>query len=275
LLTVVFVTLFPFLNVIARSFSGEAQINAGNVFIFPKQFNIETYKVVLSDSQFWISYKNTVVYTVVGTAINMFMTTIFAYALSKKRLVGRNFFIMLAVFTMFFNGGLIPNYILITSLGLNNTMWAIVLPLAISIFNLLVMKSFFENMPQELEESAAIDGAGTYTILWKIVLPLSKPVLATMVLFYAVENWNSWFPAFLYLDHQNLFPVSIYLRNLIAAASASNTVSSGAAEAENMQQVAANVKAVTMVLSVLPILVVYPYLQKYFVKGVMLGSVKQ
>lgn len=272
---VVLATLFPFLTVIARSFSGEAQINAGNVALIPKGFTLSTYKVVLQDPEFWISYKNTIVYTVVGTAINMFMTTMFAYALSKKRLMGRSFFVLLAVFTMFFNGGLIPNYLLITGLGFTNSIWAIVIPTAISIFNLLVMKSYFENIPESLEESAAIDGAGTYTILLRIVLPLSKPMLATMVLFYAVENWNSWFPAFLYLDHPNLFPVSIYLRNLIKAASASTVMSASAAQDNNMQQIASNIKSVTMVLSVLPILFVYPFLQKYFVKGVMLGSVKQ
>ncbi|TDQ42622.1 carbohydrate ABC transporter permease [Aureibacillus halotolerans] len=273
LLLVVFITLFPFLSIVARSFSGEAEINAGEVFLWPVGFNLETYKVVFSDSHFWNSYKNTVLYTTVGTAINIFMTTIFAYAISKKRLVGRNFFIMLAVFTMFFSGGLIPNYLLITSLGFANSIWAIVLPTAISIFNLLVMKSFFESLPEELEESASIDGANTYITLLRIILPLSKPVLATMILFYAVENWNSWFPAFLYFDQQDLFPVSIYLRNLIKGAS--DTMAAGAAEASNMQQVSSNIKAVTMVLSVLPILLVYPYLQKYFVKGVMLGSVKQ
>ena len=273
LLLVVFVTLFPFLNVIAESFSGEAEINSGSITLIPKGFNVETYKIVMSDSAFWIDYKNTILYTVVGTAINMIMTTMFAYVLSKRYLVGRTFFITFAVFTMFFNGGLIPNYILIQSLGFSNTMWAIVIPTAINIFNLLVMKTFFESMPVELEEAASIDGSSTYGTLFRIILPLSKPILATMVLFYAVENWNSWFPAFLYLDHKDLFPVSIYLRNLIKGATSG--MSAGATSADNLTQVAANIKSVTMVLSVLPIIMVYPFIQKYFVTGVMLGSVKQ
>lgn len=272
LLLIVFCTLYPFVNVVAQSFSSEAYINAGKVNLIPKGFNIDTYKTVASDSMFWVNYKNTVVYTVVGTAISMFLTTIFAYALSKRRLVGRRFLTLFAVFTMFFNGGLIPNYVLINGLGFGNTMWAIVIPGAISIYNMLIMKSFFENMPEELEEAASIDGLNTYGILLKIILPLSKAVIATMVLFYAVGHWNSWFPAFLYLDQKELFPVTIYLRNLIAGVSGGT--SAGATSADNLTQISANIKSVTMVLTILPILTIYPFVQKYFVSGVMLGSVK-
>lgn len=272
LLVVVFCTLYPFLNVVAQSFSSEAYISAGEVNLIPKGFNIETYKTVIEDRMFWINYKNTVVYTVVGTAISMFFTTIFAYALSKRRLVGRRFLTLFAVFTMFFNGGLIPNYLLINNLGFHNTIWAIVIPGAISIYNMLIMKSFFENMPDELEEAAAIDGMNTYGILLKIILPLSKAVIATMVLFYAVGHWNSWFPAFLYLDQKDLFPVTIYLRNMIAGATGG--AATGATSADNLIQISANIKSVTMVLTILPILTVYPFVQKYFVSGVMLGSVK-
>ncbi|MFP7286826.1 carbohydrate ABC transporter permease [Shouchella clausii] len=272
LLVVVFCTLYPFLNVVAQSFSSEAYISAGEVNLIPKGFNIETYKTVIEDRMFWINYKNTVVYTVVGTAISMFFTTIFAYALSKRRLVGRRFLTLFSVFTMFFNGGLIPNYLLINNLGFHNTIWAIVIPGAISIYNMLIMKSFFENMPDELEEAAAMDGMNTYGILLKIVLPLSKAVMATMVLFYAVGHWNSWFPAFLYLDQKDLFPVTIYLRNMIAGATGG--AATGATSADNLIQISANIKSVTMVLTILPILTVYPFVQKYFVSGVMLGSVK-
>ncbi|WP_078381662.1 carbohydrate ABC transporter permease [Sutcliffiella halmapala] len=272
LILVIFCTLYPFLNVVAQSFSSEAYINAGKVNLLPKGFNIDTYKTVVADKMFWINYKNTVVYTVVGTVISMFLTTIFAYALSKKRLVGRKYLTLFAVFTMFFNGGLIPNYVLINALGFGNTMWAIVIPGAISIYNMLIMKSFFENMPEELEEAASIDGLNTYGILMKIILPLSKAVIATMILFYSVAHWNSWFPAFLYLDQKELFPVTIYLRNMIAGVTGG--VSAGATSADNLTQIAANIKSVTMVLTILPILTIYPFVQKYFVSGVMLGSVK-
>ncbi|AYV67449.1 MULTISPECIES: carbohydrate ABC transporter permease [Niallia] len=272
LLIIIFCTLYPFINVVAQSFSSESYINSGQVNLIPKGFNVDTYEKVLSDTMFWINYKNTVVYTVVGTIISMFLTTMFAYALSKRRLVGRRFLTVFAVFTMFFNGGLIPNYVLINSLGFGNTMWAIVIPGAISIYNMLIMKSFFENMPEELEEAASIDGLSTYGILLKIVLPLSKAVMATMVLFYAVAYWNSWFSAFIYMDKKELFPVTIYLRNMIAGTTGG--MSAGATSADNLTQISANIKSVTMVLTILPILTVYPFVQKYFVSGVMLGSIK-
>ncbi len=271
LLGVVFVTLYPFLNIIAQSFSGETFIRAGQVNLVPLGFNTTTYQLVMGDETFWRSYGNTVLYTVVATAIAMLLTTTYAYVISKKGIRGRGLLIGIAVFTMFFNGGLIPNYVLISSLGLTNSIWAIVLPNAISVFNLLVMKAFFENLPSELEEAAQIDGLSTYGILLRIVLPLSKAVIATMVLFYAVTFWNSWFQAFLYLNQQELFPVTIYLRNLIAGASTASSLGSGGGD---LAQVASNVKAVTMVLTVLPILCVYPFIQRYFVSGVMLGSVK-
>lgn len=268
---IMFITLYPFLNIVAQSFSSEGYINSGQVSLIPRGFNVETYKVVMADSMFWTNYKNTVVYTVVGTAIALVMTTMFAYALAKRQLRGRNVFIMIAVFTMFFNGGLIPNYVLINALGFKNTIWAIVLPGAISIFNLLVMKSFFEAMPEELEEAAAIDGLSTYGTLFRIVLPLSKAVLATMLLFYAVSFWNSWFSAFLYMDKRELYPVTVYLRNLIKGAETAATSGGGAGE---VAAVAANIQSVTMVLTVLPIIMLYPFIQKYFVSGVMLGAVK-
>ncbi|GAA5203575.1 carbohydrate ABC transporter permease [Microbacterium jejuense] len=269
-----FLTLYPFLNVVAQAFSSEAYINSGQVSLIPKGFNVTTFGYVMGDPLFWRNYGNTVLYTVVATAIAMVLTTSFAYALSKKHLKGRAFFIGIAVFTMFFNGGLIPNYILINELGFKNTLWAIVIPNAISVFNLLVMKSFFEGFPEDLEEAAAIDGLTTYGILWKIVLPLSKAVIATMVLFYAVSFWNSWFAAFLYMDKAELYPVTVYLRNLLAAATGGEALGAGAGSGE-ATQVAANVKAVTMLLTVLPIVCLYPFIQKYFVSGVMLGSVKQ
>lgn len=270
LLGVVAVTLYPFLNIVAQSFSSESAIRAGQVNLIPRGFNTTTYELVMRDRIFWVNYKNTVVYTVVATAIAIVLTTCYAYVLSKRHLRGRTLLIGIAVFTMFFNGGLIPNYVLITSLGLKNSLWAIVLPNAISVFNLLVMKSFFENLPAELEEAAEIDGLNTYQKLWYVVLPLSKAVLATMILFYAVSFWNSWFQAFLYLDRAELFPVTIYLRNLIAGASTATSTGAGA----DVAQVAANIQSVTMVLTVLPILCVYPFIQRYFVSGVMLGSVK-
>ncbi|GAA1737502.1 carbohydrate ABC transporter permease [Luedemannella helvata] len=271
LMGVVVVTLFPFVNIVARSFSGERYVRSGEVNLLPKGFNLTTYETVMSDPMFWTNYRNTVVYTVVATAIAMVLTTCYAYVLSKKHIKGRGLLVGIAVFTMFFNGGLIPNYVLVSGLGLRNTIWAIVLPNAISVFNLLVMKAFFESLPEELEEAAAVDGLNTYGTLARIVLPLSKAVLATMILFYAVTYWNSWFSAFLYMDRSELFPVTVYLRNLIAGATSGTDQS---ASSDTSLQVAANIKAVTIVLTCLPIMLVYPFIQRYFVRGVMLGAVK-
>ncbi|WP_374727694.1 MULTISPECIES: carbohydrate ABC transporter permease [Glycomyces] len=265
--------LYPFITVLAQSFSSSGAIKAGQVNFLPVDFNVDTYAAVMSNEQFWRNYGNTVLYTVVGTAIAMTLTTTYAFVLSKPHLKGRKVLIGIAVFTMFFNGGLVPNYVLISALGMKNTMWALVLPGAISVFNLLVMKAFFENLPKELEEAAQIDGLGWYGIFGKIVLPLSKAVIATMVLFYSVAFWNDWFAAFLYLDKSELFPITLFLRNLIAGAS--TTASEGAAAAgSTTAQVSANIQAVTMILTVIPILTIYPFVQRYFVSGVMLGSVK-
>jgi len=265
--------LYPFVTVLAQSFSSAGAVKAGLVNVVPIGFNIDTYKVVIGNDLFWSSYRNTIVYTLVGTTIAMVLTTLLAYVLARRHLRGRNVLIGIAVFTMFFNGGLIPNYVLIQTLGLKNTMWAVVLPGAISVFNLLVMKSFFENMPTELEEAAQIDGLGWWGIFRRIVLPLSKAVLATMILFYSVAIWNDWFAAFLYLDKQELFPVTLYLRNMIAGAS--STASQGAAAAGSTKEaISANIQAVTMILTIIPILCIYPFVQRYFVSGIMLGSVK-
>ncbi|MFC7511307.1 carbohydrate ABC transporter permease [Streptomyces thermocarboxydus] len=268
---VVLITLYPFVNIVARSFSGEKEIRAGDVTLWPKGFNLTTYEIVFSDSMFWRNYGNTVLYTVVATAVAMVLTTCYAYVLSKHHLKGRGALVGIAVFTMFFTGGLIPNYVLITSLGLKNSVWAIALPNAISVFNLLVMKAFFESLPSELEEAAQIDGLSAYGILLRIVLPLSKAVVATMVLFYSVSFWNSWFSAFLYMDRTELMPVTVYLRNLLAGATGGTAACAGT---ENLSQVNANIQAVTIVLTSLPILCVYPFVQRYFVSGVMLGAVK-
>lgn len=271
LTAVVVVTLYPFVNIIARSFSGERQIRAGEVTLWPKGFDLTTYRIVFTDDVFWRGYGNTLFYTVVSTVVAMVLTTCYAYVLSKRHLKGRNVLVGIAVFTMFFSGGLIPNYVLITSLGLKNSVWAIALPNAISVFNLLVMKAFFESLPTELEEAAEIDGLSTYGTLLRIVLPLSKAVIATMVLFYSVSYWNSWFQAFLYMDRAELMPVTVYLRNLIAGATGATNAG---ATTEQGSQVAANIQAVTIVLTSLPILCVYPFVQRYFVSGVMLGAVK-
>jgi putative aldouronate transport system permease protein len=272
LLVFVAIILYPLVTIVAQSFSSEAAIRTGQVNLLPVGFNLDTYRAVAENPLFWRNYRNTLTYTIVGTTIAMILTTSLAFVVSKKHLRGRGLLVGIAVFTMFFNGGLIPNYVLILNLGLKNTMWAVVLPGALSVFNLLVMKSFFENLPIELEEAAHIDGLNWFGILGRIVLPLSKAVIATMVLFYAVMYWNDWFTAFLYIDRQDLMPVTMFLRNLIAGASSAAT--EGAASRAATSAISANIQAVTMVLTMIPILCVYPFIQRYFVTGIMLGSVK-
>jgi putative aldouronate transport system permease protein len=273
MLAVTAITLVPFVNVLAKAFSSAAYINSGQVSFWPKGWNLDTFQVVLTTGTFWLNYRNTLIYTVLGTLISVALTATYAYAIAKRDLVGRKFFTGLAVFTMFFGGGLIPNYILVQKLHLMNTIWAILLPGAVSVFNLLVMKSFFEGFPTELEEAARVDGMSTYGVFFRIVLPLSKAILATMVLFYAVGYWNAWFGASLYLTKATeLRPVTIFLRNLIVANSMGNTDIS--TSTDNAVQVGANMKSVAMILTILPIMCLYPFVQKYFVRGVMLGAVK-
>lgn len=269
MLLVIVVTLFPVLNILAKSFSDMKNLTENTVSILPKGFNVDTYKTILVDMTFWTDYKNTIIYTVLGTLLNLLMTTIFAYPLSITRLKGRRVLMAFVVFTMFFNGGIIPNYMIVNGLGMRNTIFSVIVPGAISTFNLIVMRTFFEGIPKELEEAASIDGMNTYGILTRIILPLSKPILATMLLFYAVAMWNSWFPALLYLDDPKMQPVTMYLRNLIAGA-----LSATGADSDSLGAVSINIRYVSIVLTSLPILCVYPFLQKYFVQGMMVGSVK-
>ncbi|EWS80118.1 sugar ABC transporter permease [Brachybacterium phenoliresistens] len=273
LLVICAIMLYPFIMLLAQSFSSAGAINAGKVNLLPVDFNVDTYKAVAQNGSFWRSYGNTVLYTVIGTTIAMVLTTTYAYVLSKRHLRGRGLLVGIAVFTMFFNGGIVPNYVLISSLGMKNTMWAVILPPALSVFNLLVMKAFFENLPGELEEAAQIDGLSWFGIFFRIVLPLSKAVIATMVLFYSVQYWNDWFSAFLYMDRSDLFPVTLFLRNLIAGASTA-TSEGAAASGSTVNAINANIQSVTMLLVLIPILCVYPFVQRYFVSGIMLGSVK-
>ena len=266
---VIFITLYPFVYLVAQSFSSDAAASAGKVTFYPIGFNVNTYKYILRDNHFFRYYGNTIFYTVVGTFISVACTALIAYPLSKPRLRLNKVITPLVVFTMYFAGGMIPNYIVITQwLGLQDSMWSIILPNAISTFNLLVMKSFFAGLPEELEEAAAIDGMNTYQIFLKIIIPLSKPIIATMCLFYMVTMWNEWFTPMLYLDSKDKWPVALYVRQLVEGA---NNTEIGSSDASSVQ---ATVKSATMVLTSIPIICVYPFVQKYFVQGMTIGAVK-
>ena len=270
MILILFITLYPFVYLVAQSFSSDAAVSAGQVTFFPVDFTLDTYKYLLKDDSFFKYYGNTILYTVVGTIISVIGTALLAYPLSKPRLRLNKFFTPFVVFTMYFTGGIIPNYILVTQwLGLQDSMLAIILPGAISTFNLLVMKSFFAGLPEELEEAASIDGMGVYGIFVKIILPLSKPILATMALFYMVGMWNEWFAPMMYLDSRGKWPIALWVRQLVEGAN--NTEIGSSAEASSVQ---ATLKSATMVLTTLPIVCVYPFVQRYFVQGMTIGAVK-
>lgn len=271
MIAVVAITLYPFLYLVAQSFSSEAAIYAGKVSIIPVDFTIQTYKTVMGKGDFLRYYGNTILYAVVGTLISLAGSSILAYPLSKSHLRMNKFFAPFVVFTMFFGGGLIPNYVLINALGMRDSIWAILIPGCISTYNVLLMKSFFAGIPSELEEAAEVDGLNQYGVFFKIVLPLSKPIMATMTLFYAAGMWSNWFGPFIYLDNKDKWPIALYLRQIVQGAT--GTAELGAI-ADEATQIAATVKSCSMVLMALPIICVYPFIQKYFVQGMMIGSVK-
>ncbi len=267
---VLFITLYPFIYLTAQSFSSDAAVSAGRVTFFPIDFNLDTYKYILRDNQFFKYYFNTILYSAVGTVISVLFTALLAYPLSKPRLRLNKYITPMVVFTMYFAGGMIPNYIVVTQwLGLQDSMWAIILPGTISTFNLLVMKSFFAGLPEELEEAASIDGMDAYGIFVKIILPLSKPIIATMALFYLVTMWNEWFSPMMYLDSKDKWPIALYVRQLVEGAN--NTEVGVSAEASSVQ---ATLKSASMLLTSIPIICVYPFVQKYFVQGMTIGAVK-
>jgi putative aldouronate transport system permease protein len=267
-----YTTLFPFINIIAVSFSSSRAINAAEVFMWPIEFNIDAYRNLMRDGQLLVAMKNTVQITVVGTALNMIFTVMAAYPLSKARLKVRNIMAMAILFTMLFSGGLIPNFLLINSLGLVNSYWALWLPALISAYNMFVMKSFLEGLPEEMEESASIDGASDFTVLWRIILPLSKPVLAALTLFYAVGWWNSYMSVLIYIRGTDKLSLMVKLYQMIQVISP-ELLMAGEGFQENLIT-PEGIRAAAIVIAIIPILCVYPFLQKHFVKGVLLGSVK-
>ena len=273
-----FLTLFPFVNVIATSFSSSRAITSGEVFLLPVEANINSYINLVKDGQLFVAMKNTVLVTVVGTLFNMTATILAAYPLSKKRLRGRNLFLMMIVFTMVFSGGMIPGFILVRQLKLIDTYWSLWLPGLLSTYNMFVMRTFFNGIPVSLEEAAIIDGANDITILLKIILPLSMPVIATLTLFYAVGGWNSYFGPLMYITTSTKQVLMVKLYQMIDTMSQTllNSVSVGGSEGILQEEMIApeGIRTAAIVITIAPIMCVYPFLQKYFVKGVMIGSVK-
>lgn len=268
------VVLYPLIFIVSASFSDPALVLNGEVLLWPKQITLDAYRNVLQNDQIWNGYLNSIIYAVVGTIINLIMTTLAAYPLSRPDVPGRGIFMFIITLTMFFGGGLIPTYLLVKNLGMVNTMWALIVPGAIATYNLIVMRTYFQtSIPWEIQEAALIDGSSNWRLLTSIILPLSKPIMAVMVLFYAVGHWNSYFSALIYLGDKDLYPLQLVLREILMI-SQSDAVDGGNVGLESKVLLAESIKYVVIIVSSLPVLIMYPFVQKHFVKGVMIGSIK-
>jgi putative aldouronate transport system permease protein len=263
--------LFPFFYVASFSITPYSEYLQNPLKLIPGHPEFSAYKQILHMSTMWTGYKNTILITVIGVALNIFLLLVSAYPLSKTDLKGRNLILVLITFTMFFNGGLIPNFYLIKSLHLYNTLWSMILPTALGAYNLILMKNFISAIPPSLEESAFIDGANEITVLYRIVIPLSKPAIATFVIFQAVTQWNTFFSAIIYTSKRELWPLMLILRDLV--------VDDGGLAVDSLDSTGAGVSIFTIKMAIiifatLPILLIYPFLQKYFMKGILVGSIK-
>lgn len=264
-------TMLPILHVIAQSFSGNAAINSGQVTFWPVGFTTGNYRIILSDPSLWRSFLNSVIITGFGTLINLAATATLAYSLSRPEYAERKYVLILILVTLVFSAPLIPNYLLIKELGLINSLWALMLPNAISAYNLFVMRSFFLNLPNELIDSARMDGCGEFRLVWHIILPLSKPVMATMGIIYAVGNWNTYSAAIYYINDRALVPLQVRLREIVFT----DIYGQSDLSSEWVTQLSPEgIKMAVIIFATLPIMMIYPFLQKHFIKGMLLGSVK-
>ena len=273
------IVLYPLIYILSASISDPSAVNSGKMWLFPRGVTFEGYKLIFQNDAIWRGYLNTILYTALGTFVNLAVTIPAAYALARKDFVGRNFFMGMFVLTMFFSGGLIPTYLVVRDLGLIDTIWAMVLPNAAAVWNIVIARVFFQtSIPKELEEAAIIDGCSNLKMFVKIILPLSAPIIAVMALFYGVGHWNGYFNALIYLSDKEMFPLQLVLREILVlqemTSQSTNITGSMAEIMHSKQQLAGVIKYGVMIVSVLPIIIVYPFLQRYFVKGVMIGSLK-
>ncbi len=278
LLLVLIVCVYPLIFVVSASISDPAQVWSGNVWLFPKGITFSGYKTIFEKDSIWIGYKNSLIYMVVGTLVNLFMTFTAAYPLSRKDFRAKGFLMGMYTVTMFFNGGLIPTYLLVKSLNLLDSIWAMILPNAVAFWNIVVTKTYFQtNIPDELLEAASMDGCSNIKFLVRIVLPLSAPIIAVMALFYGVGHWNSYFNALIYLSSRDKYPLQLFLREILLQNQIQSQMletTSGAQALLEQQKVAETIKYGVIIVSSLPMLIIYPFVQKHFVKGIMVGSIK-
>jgi putative aldouronate transport system permease protein len=267
------IVLYPILFVLSASFSEPSAVISGKMVLWPVGFTLKAYTEVFHNHDVWIGYRNTLFYTVLGTIINLIMTTLAAYPLSRRDLPGRSIMMFAITFTMFFQGGLIPTFLIVKDLHMVNTFWALILPAAITTYNLIVMRTYFQtNIPWEMQEAAMIDGCSNIRLLWHIILPLSKPIIAVMVLFYAVSHWNAYFNALIYLRDRDLYPLQLVLREILI--SNQNALMGDSTSMVDSLMLAETMKYALIIIASVPVLVLYPFAQKHFVKGVMIGSIK-
>lgn len=275
LFLLILITVYPFWHVLMYSISDSQAASRGGLFFLPRKIDFIGYELVLQQPQIYIAYWNTIARTVVGTLISMILTVTLAYPLSLPRMRGRNFLCLAIFFTMLFSGGMIPTYLLVSDLHMVNTFWALVVPGAVNAYNMFIMRNYFQSIPASLEEAARIDGANPIKVLFRIILPMSAPTLAAVGMFYGISNWNSYMDGVLYINGNDLQILQVYLRNLFSAAGSAAVLSGVQSSSSDAGKVTEEtLKMVTIAISVIPILVVYPYLQKYYTKGVTVGAVK-
>lgn len=269
------ITLYPFYYVLIMSFSNAVATAQHVPYMLPYVIDFSGYKTIFADAAFFKALGTSLFVTIVGVCINMVLSIVGAYALSKKSLIGRNFFLTMILFTMLFSGGLVPTYLNIKNLGITNTIWAMIFPTALSTYYMIIMKNYFVSLPESLEEAARIDGANSFVILVKIIIPISMPFVATFALFYAVERWNEWYNAMLYISEKRLQPLQIYLREVLISLSSQLAAQAQVMVGKTQKVMATTVQMACIVITMVPILCVYPFVQKHFVKGVMVGGIKE
>lgn len=274
LVMILLIVLYPLVFVLSASISNPAAVSRGELWLFPKEITFVGYEKVFQNREILTGYGNTILYTVVGTTVNLLLTILAAFPLSRTNLPGRNVIMFALVFTMFFSGGLIPSYLVVKKLGLLNSMWALVLPGAVSVYNIIIMRTFFRtSVPYEVQEAAMIDGCTTLQILYRIMLPLSMPIIAVMVLFYSVDHWNSYFSALIYLTDRDKFPLQLILREILIQNQMDKMAGGASALSEQIMYGQA-IKYAVVIVANLPVFLLYPFLQRYFVKGMTIGAIK-
>lgn len=275
-----FSTFYPFWNAAVISFNTGSDTALGGITFWPRDFTLENYAIVFNDERLLNGFYISVMRTIVGTVTSIIVTAVFAYGMTKKELIGRKYYMIICIITMYFSGGLIPSFLLIRSLGLMDSFWVFIIPGLVSVWNMIIFKTFFQGLPGGLEESAKIDGCGNWGTFFRIVLPLSGPVIATLSLFTAVNHWNDWFLPSIYINNENLMPIQTMLKQIlntnIVSDQIGNLDSAAQGQLQKMQTVSSkSLSMATMMIATLPIIMVYPFVQKYFVKGVLVGSLKE